>query len=107
MAVSVSELPALGPSIACSTTAAETMITTITTQSSPATANGAAVSSLPAKPPRDSSWLELEICREFLRQGCSRSAEECRFAHPESNVITKDGKVTCCYDFLKVSSSSF
>ena len=51
---------------------------------------------------RDSSWLELEACREHLRQSCSRQAEECRYAHPEQRIYVKDGKVTCCYDFLKV-----
>jgi muscleblind protein len=50
---------------------------------------------------RDSSWLELEVCREFLRKNCSRSADECRFAHPPDSVIVKDRKVTCCFDFLK------
>lgn len=52
---------------------------------------------------RDSTWLELEVCREFCRGDCSRSAEECRYAHPtQPAVIVKDGKVTCCFDFLKV-----
>lgn len=51
---------------------------------------------------RDSTWLELEVCREFLRGDCSRSAEECRYAHPnDASVIVKDGKVTCCFDYLK------
>lgn len=54
------------------------------------------------RPVRDSSWLELDICRDFQKDGnCSRS-DQCRFAHPEPNVVTRDGKVTCCYDFLKV-----
>ena len=54
------------------------------------------------KPSRDSSWLELDICRDFQKDGCPRS-DQCRFAHPDSNVVnTRDGKVTCCYDFLKV-----
>ena len=51
---------------------------------------------------RDSSWLELEVCREHLRATCPRTTEECRFAHPEPRILVKDGKVTCCYDFLKV-----
>lgn len=71
----------------------------------PATA-GAMLSPPPGacgKPVRDSSWLELDICRDFQKEGsCSRS-DQCRFAHPEPNVVTRDGKVTCCYDFLKVS----
>lgn len=71
----------------------------------PATAGVAPMPNLlsPAvcKPTRDSSWLELDICRDFQKEGCPRS-DQCRFAHPESNVVTRDGKVTCCYDFLKV-----
>lgn len=51
---------------------------------------------------RDSSWLELEACREHLRQTCPRQAEECRYAHPEQGIYVKEGRVTCCYDFLKV-----
>ena len=55
------------------------------------------------RPVRDSSWLELDICRDFQKEGsCSRN-DQCRFAHPEPNVVNRDGKVTCCYDFLKVS----
>lgn len=52
---------------------------------------------------RDSSWLEVEVCREFLRGECSRSSEDCKYAHPTGAVIVKEGnKVTCCFDFLKV-----
>ena len=51
---------------------------------------------------RDSSWLELDVCREYLRGDCSRSADECRYAHPTGSVIVKEGKVTCCFDYLKV-----
>ena len=51
---------------------------------------------------RDSSWLELEVCREFLRGSCLRSSAECRYVHPNSSLLVKDGKVTCCFDFLKV-----
>lgn len=56
-----------------------------------------------ARGERDSSWLELEACREHLRQACPRQAEECRYAHPEPRIYVKDGRVTCCYDFLKVN----
>ena len=51
---------------------------------------------------RDSSWLELDACREHLRQSCPRQADECRYAHPEQGIYVKEGRVTCCYDFLKV-----
>lgn len=50
---------------------------------------------------RDSAWLQIEVCRDFRRDTCPRG-EHCRFAHPEAKIIGKDGKVTCCYDFLKV-----
>lgn len=50
---------------------------------------------------RDSSWLELEVCRDFQRHSCPR-IHDCRFAHPQPPVVSKEGKVTCCYDFLKV-----
>ena len=54
---------------------------------------------------RDSSWLEIDVCREFVRGECTRSAEECKFAHPTGSVVIKEGnKVTCCFDFLKVST---
>jgi len=44
----------------------------------------------------------LEVCRESLRNRCSRSESQCRFAHPTSNIHVIDGKVQCCADFLKV-----
>jgi len=54
---------------------------------------------------RDSTWLQVEVCRDFRRDICPRG-DLCRFAHPETNIIGKDGKVTCCYDFLKVMCST-
>ena len=59
-----------------------------------------------ARGERDSSWLELEVCREYLRQMCPRQAQECRYAHPEPRIYVKDGRVTCCYDSLKVNQLS-
>ena len=56
---------------------------------------------------RDSSWLELEVCREHLRHTCPRQAEECRYAHPEPRIYVKEGRVTCCYDYLKVNRIYF
>lgn len=55
------------------------------------------------KSSRDSSWLQVEVCRDFRRETCPRGGQ-CRFAHPDAKVMGRDGKVTCCYDFLKVSS---
>ena len=54
------------------------------------------------RPARDSSWLELEVCRDFQRQSCPRNADTCRFAHPQDNPSRL--KVTCCYDYLKVGN---
>lgn len=51
---------------------------------------------------KDSRWLQLEVCREFQRQRCTRS-DNCKFAHPNSNVEITDGKVIACYDSIKVS----
>ena len=66
------------------------------TAGSPGTVlNGVALANV-----RDSSWLELEVCREYNRGSCTRA--DCRFIHPGGSVIVKDGKVTCCFDYLKV-----
>ena len=51
---------------------------------------------------KDSRWLQLEVCREFQRNKCSRPNTECKFAHPTSNVEVQNGKVTACYDSIKV-----
>ena len=90
-------LTGVAPILAAAATTSVTMLT------SPPPGAGACG----GKPVRDSSWLELDICRDFQKEGsCSRS-DQCRFAHPEPNVVTRDGKVTCCYDFLKVSIPPF
>ncbi|XP_062521283.1 muscleblind-like protein 3 [Corticium candelabrum] len=46
---------------------------------------------------------KLEVCREFWRGICNRSEEECKFAHPPSDVLvdSTDGMVTVCMDFIK------
>lgn len=51
---------------------------------------------------KDSRWLTLEVCREFARANCSRSADECKYAHPPPHVEIQNGRVTCCYDSIKV-----
>ena len=51
---------------------------------------------------KDSRWLQLEVCREFQRNKCSRSDTECKFAHPTTNVEVQNGRVTACYDSIKV-----
>ncbi|KAM8713289.1 hypothetical protein ACLKA7_013581 [Drosophila subpalustris] len=55
---------------------------------------------------KDSRWLQLEVCREFQRNKCSRQDTECKFAHPPANVEVQNGKVTACYDSIKRGSSS-
>lgn len=56
---------------------------------------------------KDSRWLQLEVCREFQRNKCSRPDTECKFAHPPANVEVQNGRVTACYDSIKVSRISF
>jgi len=56
------------------------------------------------RPVRDSTWLQVDVCRDYQRDTCPRGFS-CRFAHPRSRIVlVKDGKVTCCYDYLKVPS---
>ncbi|KAL5289155.1 MBNL2.2 family protein [Megaselia abdita] len=50
---------------------------------------------------KDSRWLQLEVCREFQRNKCTRQDTECKFAHPPANVEVQNGKVTACYDSIK------
>lgn len=51
---------------------------------------------------KDSRWLQLEVCREFQRGQCSRTENECKFAHPPPHVDVQNGRVTACYDSIKV-----
>lgn len=50
---------------------------------------------------KDSRWLMLDVCREYTRNKCTRTEDECRFAHPSSNVEVQNGKVICCFDSIK------
>lgn len=54
---------------------------------------------------KDSRWLQLEVCREFTRNKCSRPDTECKFAHPPATVEVNGGRVIACYDSIKVSSN--
>lgn len=54
---------------------------------------------------RDTKWLTLEVCRQFQRGNCSRSDEECKFAHPPKSCQVENGRVIACFDSLKVSKS--
>ena len=51
---------------------------------------------------KDSRWLQLEVCREYQRNKCSRPDHECKFAHPPTNVEVQNGRVIACYDSIKV-----
>lgn len=51
---------------------------------------------------KDSRWLQLEVCREFQRNKCTRTDTDCKFAHPPANVEVLNGRVTACYDSIKV-----
>lgn len=53
-------------------------------------------------PVRDTKWLTLEVCRQFQRGTCSRSDEECKFAHPSKSCQVESGRVIACFDSLKV-----
>jgi muscleblind protein len=50
---------------------------------------------------KDSRWLTLEVCREYQRSKCSRTENECKFAHPPPHVEVQNGRVTCCFDSIK------
>ncbi|XP_054168704.1 muscleblind-like protein 2 isoform X2 [Oppia nitens] len=50
---------------------------------------------------KDSRWLQLEVCREYQRNKCSRADSECKFAHPNNNVEVQNGRVIACYDSIK------
>ncbi|KAM9484735.1 muscleblind-like protein 2a isoform 2-T4 [Salvelinus alpinus] len=50
---------------------------------------------------RDTKWLTLEVCRQFQRGTCSRSDEECKFAHPPTSCQVENGRVIACFDSLK------
>ncbi|XP_076245727.1 protein muscleblind isoform X4 [Calliopsis andreniformis] len=52
---------------------------------------------------KDSRWLQLEVCREFQRNKCTRPDTECKFAHP-FNIEVQNGRVTACYDSIKVKT---
>ncbi|XP_013775044.1 muscleblind-like protein 2 isoform X1 [Limulus polyphemus] len=59
----------------------------------------AMVNNLPTA--KDSRWLQLEVCREYQRNKCSRADTECKFAHPPGNVEVQNGRVITCYDSIK------
>lgn len=52
--------------------------------------------------PKDSQWLQLDVCREFQNGSCPRTDGSCKNAHPSnSHVEVVNGKVMACYDSCK------
>uniref|UniRef100_A0A453C116 C3H1-type domain-containing protein n=1 Tax=Aegilops tauschii subsp. strangulata TaxID=200361 RepID=A0A453C116_AEGTS len=46
--------------------------------------------------------LTVEACRDYLRDRCTRSDLECKYAHPHQSVsVDRDSKVTACADSLR------
>ncbi|RLN09500.1 zinc finger CCCH domain-containing protein 28-like [Panicum miliaceum] len=46
--------------------------------------------------------LNVEACRDFLCDRCTRSDLECRYAHPHHSVsVDRENKVTACADSLR------
>lgn len=54
---------------------------------------------------KDSRWLQIEVCREYQRGQCSRTEQECKYAHPPAHVDVQNGRVTACYDSIKVGAA--
>ncbi|CRK99236.1 CLUMA_CG012664, isoform A [Clunio marinus] len=50
---------------------------------------------------KDSQWLQLDVCQDFLQNTCALGEFGCPNAHPNRNVDIIDGKVTTCYDSFK------
>ncbi|XP_076436039.1 uncharacterized protein LOC143275651 isoform X16 [Babylonia areolata] len=50
---------------------------------------------------KDSRWLTLEVCREYQRNKCTRTENECKFAHPPAHVEVQNGRVIACFDSIK------
>lgn len=50
--------------------------------------------------PRDSQWLQLDVCRDFLVGKCGKLGD-CQFAHPMTHTDVVDHKVMACYDSFK------
>jgi len=50
---------------------------------------------------KDSRWLTLEVCRDFMRDKCTRTEQHCKLAHPPPHMEVQNGRVTCCFDSIK------
>jgi hypothetical protein len=73
----------------------------LTQMALPQPLNPSALSNIP-NGNRDTEWLRVEVCREFMRGSCKRTDNDCKFAHPQHKGINVDnGKVVACFDSLK------
>lgn len=50
--------------------------------------------------PKDSQWLQVDVCREFQQSHCPRGDDACKYAHPGSKIEITDGKVMVSYPSL-------
>ena len=55
---------------------------------------------------RDPRWLQVQVCQDFIAHKCPRTEDECAYAHPPANCIVEAGKVTACFDAMKVCIES-
>ena len=96
----VATVPVTGPpsSSTCSAAAAAAAASTSSAPSHLVTSGGVGGGG------KDSRWLTLEVCREHVRRRCTRSDDECRFAHPPPHVEVQNGRVVCCFDSIKVEA---
>jgi len=92
-----------GPSSSCGAAAATVAASTSSvTPSAPPPSMPSPLVATGSGGGKDSRWLTLEVCREHVRRRCTRSDDECRFAHPPPHVEVQNGRVVCCFDSIKV-----
>nr|CAD7409883.1 unnamed protein product [Timema cristinae] len=48
-----------------------------------------------------SSWLHVQVCRDFLRGTCTFSETQCNFAHPQPHIKVRNNHINACYDNIK------
>lgn len=91
-----------GPSSSCGAAAATVAASTSSvTPSAPPPSMPSPLVATGSGGGKDSRWLTLEVCREHVRRRCTRSDDECRFAHPPPHVEVQNGRVVCCFDSIK------
>ena len=56
---------------------------------------------------RDPRWLQVRVCLDFIGKTCTRSESECSLAHPPPICSIENGRVTACFDAMKVGVMSF